>query len=182
MDYQVDGETLNLNNSAYIPLPEELLMRSGQHFSFTIRTFKSRSPQQFLKASFSRKTSQTLGSKSQKKRLNSEYRVLRSTTPQYWLVTPGFPKNRGKRSSARSCDSSKRAIFPQANLQLSRFVIIRFRCFGLSWETSALKNYHPEDSRIKVKVGEPLGYAWAPGVKVKVRESSRERSRKLENV
>jgi hypothetical protein len=25
----VDGETLNLNNSAHIPLPEELLMRNG---------------------------------------------------------------------------------------------------------------------------------------------------------
>ena len=40
----MDGGTVNLNNSAYIPLPEELLMRNGYRFSSTIRRFKSRGP------------------------------------------------------------------------------------------------------------------------------------------
>ena len=73
----MDGETLNLNNSAYIPLPEELLVRNGWHFASTVHRFKSRSPYKPPKSSFSRKTSQNLGRES---RENREVEILLLTT------------------------------------------------------------------------------------------------------
>ena len=46
-----------------------------------------------------------------------------------------------------SDDSSKSAIIPQVKRQLSVFLPIFYRCFGLSWETSPQMDSTPEASR-----------------------------------